>query len=236
MALTSLSLATFDLDLPSDWDPSYDTFHVDVGSGSTWTRIASNVAGTDHNFDYDPTTYVTYWACPGVTINPTDAVRVTIEGFGQGGGSPRWTRTATTPALGATKLDAAQWTFTRSAHWDNDTFYDSDTAVTGISYSSVSFEAVATLLDFVGSTIAQIRLQDDVCQIYNGSGWDVVATGLTPGDLNEIVFDTHAWTISVNGGTPVACEPLTLPIYPIGELKFEMTIGSEMYFTDIQYT
>lgn len=234
MALTSLSLATLDLNLPSYLDPSKDRFHVEVGSGSTWTLIASNVAGTNHNFDYDPTTYVTYWACPGITINPTDAVRVKIEGVGENN-STYWTRTATTPALGATKLDAAQWAFTRTAHWDNDTLYDSDTAVTGISYSSVSFEAVATLLDFVGSTIAQIRLQDDTCQIYNGSGWDVVATGLTPGDLNEIVFDTHAWTISVNGGTPVACEPLTLPIYPIGELKFEMTIGSEMYFGEIQY-
>lgn len=235
MALTSLSLETFDLDLPSYLGPSKDRFHVDVGSGSTWTRIASNVAGTDHNVDGSPTTCVTYWSCPGFTIAPTDSVRVTMEGVGENN-YVYWTRVATTPALGATKLDAAQWVFTRSAHWDNDTtFYDSDTAVTGISYSSVSFEAVAILLDFVGSTIAQIRLQDNVCQIYNGSGWDVVATGLTPGDLNEIVFDTHAWTISVNGGTPVACEPLTLPVYPIGELKFEMTIGSEMYFGQIRY-
>ena len=230
MALTSLSLATLGLGLPSYDNPSKDRFHVDVGSGSTWTRIASNVAGTTHSDG----THVTYWACPGVTINPTDAIRVTIEGVSESN-AVYWTRTATTPALGATKLDAAQWTFTRSIHWDDYTYYDSDTSVTGISYSTTWFEAEATLTDFVGATISRIRLEDDTCQVFDGSTWGTIATGLTPGYLNEIVFDTHAWTISVNGGTPVACEPLTLPVYPIGELKFEMTIGSEMYFGEIQY-
>lgn len=234
MAVTTLSLASSDRDLPSYGNPSKDRFHIDVGSGSTWNRIASNVAGTNHNFDWSPTTYVTYWSCPGFTIAPTDSVRVTMEGVGENN-AVYWTLTATTPPLGANKLDAAQWVFTRQARWDNPTFYLTDTSVTGITYSSVAFEALATVRDFVGATILQIRLQDDICQIYDGAAWNTIATGLTPGDLNEIVFDTHAWTISINGGTPVACEPLTLPVYPIGELKFEMTIGSEMYFGQLRY-
>lgn len=234
MPLTSLLISSINKPLSSYLYPSKDRFHVDVGSGSTWTRIASNVAGTDHNFGYDPTTYVTYWSCPVVTIDQTDSIRITMEGLNEQN-TVQWTLTATTPALGATKLAAAQWTFTRSAHWDDDTVYTSDTSVTGISYITTLFEAEATLTDFVGAAISRIRLQDDTCQIFDGSVWDTIATGLTPGDLNEIVFDTHAWTISVNGGTPVACEPLISPVYPIGELKFELMIGSAMYFGEIQY-
>ena len=136
MASTSLVLSTNGLVIDNYDGTGYDKFDIDVGSGSSWTRIASAVG---KKVDPVGSPLVTYWDCPETAITETQGVRVTMTGVSDTG-SVMWTRTAETGALGATKLEAARWSFSRYCSLDEEYHYDnvysSDTTVSGIVYSS----------------------------------------------------------------------------------------------------
>ena len=133
MASTSLVLSTNGLRIDNYDGTGYDKFDIDVGSGSSWTRIASAVG---KQVDPVGSPLVTYWDCPETAITETQGVRVTMTGVSDTG-SVMWTRTAETGALGSTTLEAARWSFSRycshDANYNN--VYSSDTTVSGIVYS-----------------------------------------------------------------------------------------------------
>jgi hypothetical protein len=133
MASTSLVLSTNGLVIDNYDGTGYDKFDIDVGSGSSWTRIASAVG---KKVDPVGSPLVTYWDCPETAITETQGVRVTMTGVSDTG-SVMWTRTAETGALGSTTLEAARWSFSRycSLNEDYDNVYSSDTTVSGIVYS-----------------------------------------------------------------------------------------------------
>lgn len=204
----------------------YDTFDIDVGSGTDWTRIATGVASGQ----CQQGKVVTTWSCPGTSILFTDRVRITLRGIDVNG-VVDYTASAMSDVLGMNKLDSAVWTFTRTFEdiGGGDYEYYSDVVVTNIVSSSVSAALTFCLSDTLGRPITRIAVEDGTCEVQGSSGWITVATGLALATIHDLELDTHAWTVSVNGGTSVAFDPLVDPVTPIGELCIDHVTGVGMF-------
>ena len=216
--------------IPTDYQGivqgDYDTFDIDVGSGTTWTRIATGVASGQ----CQQGEVVTTWTCPGVSILTTDRVRITLRGIDVNG-AVDYTASAMSDVLGVNMLDSAVWTFTRrfdDLGGGNYEYYG-NTVVTNIVSSSVFAALTFCLSDTLGRPITRIAVEDGTCEVQGSSGWTTVATGLALATIHDLELDTHAWTVSVNGGTPVAFDPLVDPVTPIGELCIDHVTGVGMF-------